>query len=392
MKVSICKLACLAFFTLLHVAPMHSNDATVSMVLGPDTPEPLRTWLLTTGTKVSKNVTNTKDGTIIISVTLEMLSDMMKDYPYAETIPKVSISEKASIEIEVASNPSRYRIKLEAKTMDSVEFDEFTFTRPRWGIAPHGARIIIRDKNDKHIYLGDAGSYSSNFKISEVCVNPQAKWSLLDPKKPWVSEWFSINDLGDGIKRVTTEKDPKQWKDFKITFWIKINKKSPFILNGDSGWILTEKFNLDELMEANRTWEGEKGEVNRDESAMVSDAPDPTNYVNWEQTLLESVIQRNAKTEFEGNVRKNKLCFHATGSIMDGYRLPGLKQNEIALIENKKWEITNMFPTDPAPMGASKAYWDAVEKFSSEYNRLLYDYMNQRKTPEPASTGAKTLL
>lgn len=242
-------------FTSSHMASIYSNEAYIALKIGPEAPEPLRTWLLTTGTKISPKVSTPKEGTVIITVTLEMLSDMMKDYPYEYKIQKkISTSEEASIHIEVISNPLRYRIKLESKSMEAVDFDEFTFTRPKSGIAPHGARIVIRDKSDKYIYLGDEGRYSSNLKISEICVNPQAKWSLLSPEQTWVSEWFSIIDLGDGIKRVTTEKDPKQWKDFKIIFWLKINKKSPFILEGDSGWISTENINLDELMESRKTW------------------------------------------------------------------------------------------------------------------------------------------
>ncbi len=159
------------------------------------------------------------------------------------------------ISVEVAPNPLHYRIVLKSNTKKSVEFDESTFIPPQWGIAPYGARIVIRDRNNKYIYLGEA--YSSNLKISELFNKPPSKWSLLSPGQTWSSERFSICDLADGMKRVATEKNPKKWKDFKITFWLNIDKESPIRLNGDSGWISTEKIPLDEILEANRTGYGD---------------------------------------------------------------------------------------------------------------------------------------
>lgn len=164
-------------------------------------------------------------------------------------------SKDVLISIEVTPKPLHYRIKLKSNTAKAIEFNESTFTPPRWGIAPYGARIVIRDRDNKYVYLGEA--YSSNIKISELFNKPTDKWLLLNPGHTWVSEQFSICDLADGIKRVATEKDPEKWKDFKITFWLSINKEFPIRLDGDSGWISTEKIPLNELLDANRTGYGE---------------------------------------------------------------------------------------------------------------------------------------
>lgn len=163
-------------------------------------------------------------------------------------------SQDVVMSVDVAPDPIRYRIALKSNTDKPVEFNESSFFMGGWGrIAPYAASIVIRDINDKYIYLGEGGGYSSNDKSEELILKLPDKWRLLHPKQTWTSEWFSIADLGDGIKRVTTEKDPKKWKDFKIKFWMEINKKSPVVIGGDSGWISTDKINLDELMETSKT-------------------------------------------------------------------------------------------------------------------------------------------
>ncbi|MDF9828250.1 hypothetical protein M2447_002368 [Ereboglobus sp. PH5-10] len=157
-------------------------------------------------------------------------------------------SNDVSITIEVASDPLRYRIKIKSNAKKPIEFDESAFNPPRWGIAPYGTTIVIRDGSDKYIYLGENGEYSSISVGYELFGKPSDEWRLLNPNQIWESEWLSILDVTYDIKSVVTEKDPKKWKDFKILFRIRINKKSPMLVRGDSDWISTDKISLEEVM------------------------------------------------------------------------------------------------------------------------------------------------
>ncbi|WP_277558736.1 hypothetical protein [Ereboglobus sp. PH5-10] len=157
-------------------------------------------------------------------------------------------SKGVIISIDVTPDPLYYRIKLESNSEKPIEFNESTFSPPRWGIAPYGARIIIRDRNDKYVYLGKGGDFSSNDSGFELFGRPPDKWRLLKPKQTWISEWFSLLDVTYGFAASAAEKDPNKWKDFKILFWIEINKNNPEVLVGDSGWVTTNKCSLVEVM------------------------------------------------------------------------------------------------------------------------------------------------
>ena len=110
-----------------------------------------------------------------------------------------------------------------------------------------------------------------------------------------------------------------------------------------------------------------------------------------QQSMRRSVEQRSASAEFQSAVKKGKLVFYGIGSGLEGLSLPGLTKEEVAFVVSQGFAVVSEFPTDPVPLWASKEYWDAVDRFASAYNRLVYQHLAKtepNKTVEDNSVCA----
>ena len=88
----------------------------------------------------------------------------------------------------------------------------------------------------------------------------------------------------------------------------------------------------------------------------------------------EELKRRDPSVELADAIKKSSVSFYSTGSLMYGYRLPGLTEKEVRTVEVLHRPIVNAFPDDPAPFWGTKEYWDEVERFASAYNRLVFEY------------------
>jgi len=93
----------------------------------------------------------------------------------------------------------------------------------------------------------------------------------------------------------------------------------------------------------------------------------------------EDLKKRDPSVELADAIKKGTVSFYATGSLMYGYRLPGLTENEARTVEALRRPIINAFPDDPVPFWGTKEYWDEVERFAAAYNRLVFEYYDKGK-------------
>ena len=94
--------------------------------------------------------------------------------------------------------------------------------------------------------------------------------------------------------------------------------------------------------------------------------------------FADELKKRDPKAEPAEAIKKGEVKFYATGSLLSGYRLPGLTEKEVRIVESLKRPIVNEFPDDPNPFWANQEYWDEVERFASAYNRLVLKYYDKR--------------
>ncbi|MEX0362618.1 MAG: hypothetical protein AB3N10_16705 [Allomuricauda sp.] len=107
--------------------------------------------------------------------------------------------------------------------------------------------------------------------------------------------------------------------------------------------------------------------------------------------------------EFRRNKEEGNLLPYATGSVMYGYRIPGIEKEDLdKFFPNWNKNFINRFGDDPSPFFLDadftlEEYWEAVEKFLVDYNKLLLEHIKSRHnqslevTPLADARGAPQL-
>ena len=100
--------------------------------------------------------------------------------------------------------------------------------------------------------------------------------------------------------------------------------------------------------------------------------------VEERERLVNKISERSAKTEFEERLKAEQVVLLAVGSTSYGFDVPGLLEEELKLyVESGKYPVEIEFTDDPAPAFATDDYWDAVDRFLNQYNKLALAHLKQ---------------
>jgi hypothetical protein len=150
---------------------------------------------------------------------------------------KMSNAEEVRLTIDIDEEALKYRVRLTAPrgAPENIQYDSLDLKIPAAGLAPRGARAVVKDRADAIIQCGSIQPGYSSYDLMSDQALPSSDFKQLPRSGSVESDWYSISDLLRGFGQCARVADPLEWVALKITFTVRLG---PTLrdLAADSPW------------------------------------------------------------------------------------------------------------------------------------------------------------